>query len=90
MIACDALQNWETPDDYFDEASKEMMTGMGFFTRANVGPVWHKVNEPGAADFERLLGLEFEHALCGHGQPLRGGARDAYAATFRQLFDLQA
>ncbi len=88
LVACDALQNWREPDEFFSDESRAMMTEMGFFTPANVGPVWRQVNEPGAADFERLLGLEFRHALCGHGEPLRDTARDDYRITFGALFGI--
>ena len=38
LIACDALQNWITPDEYFSDASRELMQEMEFFTPANLGP----------------------------------------------------
>jgi len=62
------------------------MTGMGFFTPANVGPVWLQAAEPEAADFSRLKALSFKHALCGHGEPLRDNAHEAFSATFNRLF----
>jgi len=87
-IACDALQNWNGPDEFFSDESKEVMGGMGFFQKANVGPVWMQANEPEAADFKRLKTLKFEHALCGHGEPLIGNASELYGATFKRLFDV--
>ncbi|MCP8900661.1 hypothetical protein [Gilvimarinus xylanilyticus] len=86
LIACDALQNWLTPDEHFCDSSRERMETMGFFTPANVGPVWHQVAEPKAEDFHRLKALEFKHALCGHGEPVRNNAREAFGATFDRLF----
>ena len=88
MIACDALQNWCTHDRFFSEESKGLMTEMGFFQQANVGPVWMQVNEPAADDFARLKEIPFRHALCGHGEPLVGTAAEDYAATFKRLFDV--
>lgn len=88
MIACDALQNYLKPDEYFSDASAEMMEGMGFFTPANVGPVWMQLADPQADDFQRLSALEFNHAFCGHGAPFIGGASDAYGATFKRLFNI--
>ncbi|MFE8070502.1 hypothetical protein QQM79_05540 [Marinobacteraceae bacterium S3BR75-40.1] len=86
LIACDALQNWLGPDEHFCDASRERMAGMGFFTPANIGPVWMQAAEPGAEDFQRLKTLEFRHVLCGHGEPLRDNAREAFSATFERLF----
>ncbi len=84
-LACDSLQNWVAADQFMDAGTVEKMTGMGFFQPANLGVAWKHVNEPKPGDFTRLKDLAFEHALCGHGVPVRGGARDAYHATFRRL-----
>lgn len=86
-IACDALQNWLSPDEHFCEASRERMEGMGFFTPANVGPVWQQAAQPAADDFQRLKTFSFKHALCGHGEPLRDRAQTAFADTFARLFN---
>jgi len=86
LVACDALQNWLSPDEHFCEASRERMEGMGFFTPANVGPVWMQAAEPAPEDFARLKQLSFKHALCGHGAPLRDEAHEAFSATFARLF----
>lgn len=88
LIACDALQNWIAPDDYFSEASTELMKEMGFFTPANVGPVWMQVASPVADDFVRVKELAFNHTLCGHGEPLLNTAKDAYLKTFKTLFNI--
>lgn len=88
LIACDSLQNWVAPDEFFDAGTVETMTKLGFFTPANLGPAWVQLNEPGAADFQRLRELSFQHALCGHGRPLRHTAMQDYAATFARLFDV--
>lgn len=88
LISCDALQNWLAPDDYFSDASRDLMQNMGFFTPANLGPVWCQVAEPGAEDFVRLKQLSFKHTLCGHGDPLRDTAHEAYSATFNRMFGI--
>lgn len=88
LIACDALQNWREPDEFFSEDSIAMMTQMGFFVPANVGPVWRQLNEPGPEDFLRLRELPFRHVLCGHGQPLLNTAREEYSQTFAALFNI--
>lgn len=86
LIACDALQNYVEPDEFFSAESSKVMDEMGFFTPANVGPVWMQAAEPGAEDFERLAKLTFRHVLCGHGAPVLDTAFEAYAATFKRLF----
>lgn len=86
LIACDALQNWCAPDEYFSDASRELMQNMGFFTPANLGPVWLQAASPAGEDFNRLKGLPFKHVLCGHGEPLRETAREDYTATFSRLY----
>lgn len=86
LIACDALQNWERSDDFFSDESRANMTQMGFFQRANFGPVFLQVNEPQAADYRQLEALSFAHALCGHGQPLRDTAKEDYLARTKTVF----
>ncbi len=86
LIACDALQNWLSPDEYFSDSSRDMMKEMGFFTPANLGPVWVQAAAPSADDFARLKALSFKHALCGHGAPLRDTAHEDYIATFDRMF----
>ncbi|NMG33760.1 hypothetical protein GRF61_04765 [Azoarcus sp. TTM-91] len=85
-IACDALQNWLAPDEYFSDASRQLMQDMGFFTPANFGPVWMQAAVPQAADFSRLAQHSFRHALCGHGEPLRDSADSDFRARFEQVF----
>ncbi|KXJ57884.1 MAG: hypothetical protein ACJAZ4_001808 [Neptuniibacter pectenicola] len=88
LIACDALQNWLQPDQYFSDASTELMQTMNFFTPANIGPVWAQVAEPSGDDFMRLSSLSFKHVLCGHGEPVRDTADSDYQATFQRMFSL--
>ncbi|GAB3098908.1 hypothetical protein GCM10027217_16380 [Pseudomaricurvus hydrocarbonicus] len=88
VIACDALQNWLAPDEFFSDSSTAMMQEMGFFTPANLGPVWLQAAAPTADDFNRLKALSFKHALCGHGDPLLETAHEAYCKTFNRLFDV--
>ncbi|MCG7899748.1 MAG: hypothetical protein JAY85_15000 [Candidatus Thiodiazotropha weberae] len=88
LIACDALQNWQHPDQYFSESSTELMQSMGFFTPANLGPVWVQRATPEGEDFARLKALSFKHALCGHGDPLRDTAFEDYCETFKRMFGI--
>lgn len=86
LIACDALQNWHSPDEYFSSESKELMQTMGFFTPANIGPVWLQAATPAVDDFDRLSQLQFQHVLCGHGEPLKDTAAQEYQVSFKQIF----
>lgn len=86
LVACDALQNFLAPDEYFSDDSRKRMQEMGFFQPANFGPVWVQLNEPKAQDFMRLQKLSFQHAICGHGPPVRDSAKEAYAARFERVF----
>jgi hypothetical protein len=86
LIACDALQNWLVPDEFFSDSSRELMRNMGFFTPANLGPVWVQRAAPQGDDFARLKALSFKHALCGHGEPLLDTAHEDFSATFNRSF----
>lgn len=88
LVACDSLQNWLQPDELFSEQSKMMMTEMGFFQTANIGPLWMQLNEPKGEDFARVRELSFRHALCGHGAPLRDTANEAFADRFHRVFGI--
>lgn len=86
LVACDSLQNWVAPDEFFSDESRKTMTEMGFFQPSNLGPLWMQVNEPGGEDFARLRELSFRHVLCGHGEPLRDRAKEAYMDRFQRVF----
>lgn len=88
MIACDSLQNWTEPDQFFDKETVETMTKMGFFVPANLGLAWLHECEPQASDFSNLKQLQFEHALCGHGYPVVNNAQQQYHETFKRMFNV--
>jgi hypothetical protein len=88
LVACDSLQNWDAPNEFFSEESRQRMAQMGFFQPANVGPLWMQLNEPRGEDFARLNELSFRHVLCGHGAPLRDVAKEAYSERFHRLFGI--
>lgn len=85
-VACDALQNWVKPDEYFSDETVELMGTLGFWQPANIGPLFALRSQPKAEDYQRLLALPFRHALCGHGEPLRETAHEDYAATVERTF----
>jgi len=88
MIACDSLQNWVEPDQFFDEETKSTMQNMKFFRPANLGPAWMFESQPGAADFVRLKEIPFEHLLCGHGYPLVNNAHREFLRTYNEYFNI--
>ena len=88
LIACDSLQNWLGPDEFFDESTVEKMSEMGFFAPANLGPAWVHANDPKPDDFVRLKEIEFRHVLCAHGSPLRNTAMPDFHSTFARVFDI--
>jgi hypothetical protein len=86
LVACDSLQNWAQHDEFFSDESRQVMTNMGFFQPANLGPLWMRTSEPRLEDFARLSEVSFRHALCGHGAPLRETAKEAYVARIQKVF----
>jgi hypothetical protein len=79
LLTCDSVQNWETT------AGCSLLGGfmsrrMGFKGRACIGPGWRGMSEPkdgtGFRDaFEKLLELDFRHAIGGHGLPITQTAK---------------
>lgn len=88
LVACDSLQTWAEPDEFFDAASAERMASMGFFRAANVGPGFRSACEPRAEDFERVLTLPFRHLLSAHGAPLRDEAKPRLRETFAEIYGI--
>lgn len=88
LIACDSLQNWTEPDEFFLDETAERMQEMGFFTPATLGLAWLQESEPGADDFVRLKEMRFRHVLCGHGSPVRDTAQERFHTTFRRFFEV--
>ena len=88
MIACDSLQNWVAPDEFFDDATIATMKTMNFFTPTSIGLAWIHGSEPKPDDFVRLKHVPFHHALCGHGEPAIGNVQAGYHAAFQRLFNV--
>lgn len=83
LITCDSFQNMLGPDAYFNEFATETKRRLGFFKKAVIGPGWRKFAEPKKHDFKRISDLEFQHLLCGHGEPLLDSAHQAIASSIR-------
>lgn len=88
MIACDSLQHWVEPDEFFDETTVATMQQFNFFQPANLGPAWMHESQPQAEDFVRLKEIPFTHAFCGHGYPHLHNAQEAYHARIKEMFNL--
>ena len=90
LLACDSVQNWESiPACSF--LAKVTTRLMGFKGRACIGPGWRKQSEPKDGggfrpDFERILALDFRHALGGHGAPIKDTARDDLRAQVHRVY----
>jgi hypothetical protein len=54
-----------------------------------IGPIWLKASAPPGGslrpDFERVLALDFDNLIAGHGRPKLGGAKDALARNVARL-----
>ncbi len=78
VVTGDSLQNWGRTNRYFSLVGKLMMKSMGFIKPHNLGPGWTKGVKPKVEEIRGILELEFEHLLPGHGDPVKGGAKQAY------------
>lgn len=85
-VSCDALQNWVEPDHHFDQSTIDLMSQIGFFDPANFGPLFMMRSQPQPSDYDELLSHPFRHALCGHGDPLRDRAHEAYQQRAADTF----
>jgi hypothetical protein len=93
LLTCDSVQNWETAPG-LSVLGKVMAGFMGFRGRACIGPGWRKACEPKDGkgfkpDFDRLVSLEFRHAIGGHGAPLEDTARDDLRAQMAKIYKAQ-
>ena len=88
LVTCDSVQHYER-DPLISTLGKIVMRPMGFFTPCVIGPLWLKMVTPAGgsmrADFERVLALEFDHLISGHGTPKIGGAKQALARNVARL-----
>lgn len=90
LLACDSVQNWEHTTGCSAIGSLVSRL-MGFRGRACIGPQWLKAADPEnkkrlSPDFERLLKLNFRHAIGGHGGPILDTARDDLRLQVRRAF----
>jgi hypothetical protein len=88
LLTCDSVQHYDR-DSFASALAKVVMYPMGFFVPCVIGPIWLKMATPPGgslrADFERVLALEFDNLIGGHGSPKIGGAKAALAKNVARL-----
>jgi len=88
LVTCDSVQHYDH-DRLISVLGKLVMRPMGFFTPCVIGPMWLKAVTPQGssmrADFERVLALDFDNLISGHGTPKIGGAKKALAKNVARL-----
>jgi hypothetical protein len=88
LVTCDSVQHYEN-DTLISPLGRAVMYPMGFFTPCVIGPIWLKAVTPRGGslrpDFERVLALDFDNLISGHGTPKMGGAREALARNVARL-----
>lgn len=88
LVTCDSVQHYER-DRLISMLGKIVMRKFGFFTPCVIGPFWLKMATPPGgsmrADFERVLSLDFDNLISGHGTPKIGGAKESLALNVARL-----
>lgn len=88
LVTCDSVQHYDN-DPLISPLGRVVMYPMGFFTPCVIGPLWLKMTTPTGgsmrADFERVLALDFDNLIGGHGTPKIGGAKQALARNVARL-----
>jgi len=93
LITCDAIQNY---GDYSHNnwATRIVSPFIGFPKTTIVGPIWVKMMTPKGGnlkdEFRRLLELDFEQLLSGHGTFLESGAHEACERAVNKMFSADA
>ncbi len=85
VVSGDALQNWDSSDEYFNLPAKIMMRLMGFFKPCNLGPGWLKGAKPDLSEVRSVLDLNFANVLPVHGKEVLGDARNRYRPAFDRI-----
>ena len=89
LLTCDAIQHY---GDYSHNnfLARIVLPLIGFPKTTLVGPIWLKMMTPDGAslesEFRRLLDLEFDQLLTGHGTLLESGAHASCARAIDKTF----
>jgi len=91
LIACDAVQNWESCPEGCSFLGSIMARLMGFRGRSCLGPGWRKSEEPRDGvgvepDYRRVLELDFRHLVPSHGPPVMETAKTDLRAIVDQSY----
>ena len=88
LVTCDSVQHYEN-DPLISWVGRIVMRPMGFFVPCVIGPIWLKSVTPEGGsmrgDFERVLALDFDALVSGHGTPKLGGAKEALRRQVERL-----
>ncbi|MDP6413853.1 MAG: hypothetical protein QGG54_02270 [Gammaproteobacteria bacterium] len=89
LFTCDAIQHYGDYS-YNNLIAKIIMPRMGFPKTTIVGPFWLKLMTPEGgnleSEFRRLLELEFDKLLAGHGTLIESGAHAAVEQAVNKAF----
>lgn len=89
LFTCDAIQNYGDYS-YNNLAAKILMPFIGFPRTTLVGPIWLKLQtregENLESEFRKLLELNFDSLLAGHGTLLESGAHGAVERAINKAF----
>jgi hypothetical protein len=90
VFSCDSIQNWDDSPGT-SAVMRPLSRLMGFTGRACLGPRWRKHSEPKDGEnfkptYDKIVALEFAHAIGGHGAPMIDTARDDLRAAIRASY----
>ncbi len=78
LVTADSLQNTPEPDEFHNFFAIIMMKMMGFFHPYHIGPGWLKISKVDRSELKKLLNVDFNHVLPGHGDPVIDNAKEKY------------
>jgi hypothetical protein len=92
LLTVDSIQSYSTPPHmpHTSKLARLLLPLRGFPDRTIIGPVWMQTVVTDRAgmrqEFQRLLQLEFDQLLSGHGVFLQSGAKAEVQAAFDTMF----
>jgi len=92
LLTTDAVQSYSTPPHmpHTSGLTQRLLSLVGFPKKTIIGPIWVKkmaTDQQGIkAEFERLLTLEFDQLLSGHGTFVPRGAHAELRLAFENMF----
>lgn len=90
LITCDSVQHWSDWNQCTLLARLVMKYALGFSKTTLIGRPWLKAMTPKGGslkpDFDRLLTLQFDHLISGHGSFCEGDAHTNVEAAVKRAF----